>query len=88
MRIDDLQRSTATQGTEKTDLTAPKGASGQSSAAPGGDTAEVSELAQSLSLKDPQRIEQLRRAVQSGTYTVSASEVARAILDAHITYKP
>ena len=88
MRIDDLQRPSGTQGTEQTDQAAAKRASGRAATAGGGDTAEVSQLAQNLAPQDPQRIEQLRLAVQSGTYTVSAAEVAGAIIDAHMTRKP
>ncbi len=88
MRIDDLQRPSATQGTEQTDPAAAKRASGRASTAGGVDTAEVSQLAQNLAPQDPQRIDQLRLAVQSGTYKVSASEVAGAIIDAHMTRKP
>jgi len=88
MRIDDLQRPPVAQGAEQTDPAAPKRAEGRSGATSGTDTVEVSELAQSLSLKDPQRLEQLRLAVQSGTYVVSASEVAQAIIDAHTVEKP
>jgi anti-sigma28 factor (negative regulator of flagellin synthesis) len=88
MRIDDLQRPSATQGAEKTDLAASKRASNPGAAgAAGADIADVSELAQSLSIKDPQKIERLRLAVQSGTYSVPAAEVAQAIIDAHTVDK-
>ena len=85
MRIDDLNRTPLTQGTEKTDLSAQKGAHGKNGATAGGaDQVDVSELAQTLSARDPQRLEQLRLEVQSGKYDVSADAVAQAIIDAHL----
>jgi flagellar biosynthesis anti-sigma factor FlgM len=84
MRIDDLNRAPLTPETGKTeqpgDKTAlekhPKGARGT-------DQAEVSQMAQALSAKDPKRLEELRLAVQSGKYEVSAEAVANAIIDHH-----
>jgi len=85
MRIDDLNRSPLTQGTEKTDNAAQKRALEQKNAASGGvDQAEVSQLAQGLAPKDPQRLEQLRLDVQSGRYNVSAEAVAKAIIGEHL----
>jgi anti-sigma28 factor (negative regulator of flagellin synthesis) len=40
-------------------------------------------MAQALSTADPQRLEQLRLAVQSGKYEVPAEAVAKAIIDHH-----
>jgi flagellar biosynthesis anti-sigma factor FlgM len=85
MRIDDLNRTPLTQGTEKADPNAQKRAVGKDHASPGApDRAEVSELAQSLAAHDPDRIEQLRLEVQSGKYEVSAEAVAKAIIAAHL----
>jgi anti-sigma28 factor (negative regulator of flagellin synthesis) len=75
MRIDDLNRAPAAQGAEKTDQVAQKRGPGK----------DVSQLAQALTSSDPQRLEQLRLAVQSGAYEVSAEAVAKAIVDYHST---
>ena len=84
MRIDDLNRSPLTQETAKTEQTAEKRAlEKDSKAARGTDQAEVSQLAQALTTADPQRLEQLRLAVQSGKYEVPAEAVAKAIIDHH-----
>ena len=84
MRIDDLNRTPLAQGTGKTDQAAEKRALEKDpKAARGTDQAEVSEMAQALSTGDPQRLEQLRLAVQSGKYEVPAEAVAKAIIDQH-----
>ncbi len=84
MRIDDLNRSPLTRGPEKTDQAEQKRAlEKDASAARGTDKVDVSQLAQALSLRDPQRIEQLRLEVQSGKYEVPAEKVAKAIIDHH-----
>ena len=84
MRIDDLNRAPLTQETAKTEQAAEKRALDKDSkAARGTDQAEVSQLAQALSAGDPQRLEQLRLAVQSGKYEVPAEAVAKAIIDHH-----
>ena len=85
MRIDDLNRTPLTQGTEKTDVAEQKQAAEKDgSRAAGADQADVSSLAQALSARDPQRLEQLRLEVQSGKYNVSPDAVAKAIIDAHL----
>ncbi len=85
MRIDDLNRTPLTQGTEKADPSAQKRAGVKDNASPGApDQAEVSELAQTLAARDPDKIEQLRLEVQSGKYDVSAEAVAKAIIEAHL----
>ncbi|MGD0437897.1 MAG: flagellar biosynthesis anti-sigma factor FlgM [Bryobacteraceae bacterium] len=84
MRIDDLNRAPAAQGAEKTDQVAQKRGPGKDSAS-AADQADVSQLAQALTSSDPQRLEQLRLAVQSGAYEVSAEAVAKAIVDYHST---
>lgn len=84
MRIDDLNRAPLTQETGKTDQAAEKRALEKDpKAARGTDQAEVSLMAHALSTSDPQRLEQLRLAVQSGKYEVSADAVAKAIIDHH-----
>jgi flagellar biosynthesis anti-sigma factor FlgM len=84
MRIDDLNRAPLTQETGKTEQAAEKRALEKDpKAARGTDQAEVSQMAQALSTGDPQRLEQLRLAVQSGKYEVPAEAVAKAIIDHH-----
>ena len=90
MRIDDLNRTPLSQGSEKTqgtEKTSPSGSSrlsDLSGLAPTADQADVSALAQSLSRTDSSRIEQLRLAVESGTYSVSANAVAASLIQAHL----
>ena len=84
MRIDDLNRAPLTQETGKTEQTVDKHALEKDpKAARGTDQVDVSQMAQALSTSDPQRLEQLRLAVQSGKYEVSAEAVAKAIIDHH-----
>ena len=85
MRIDDLNRTPLTSGTEKSGQSAQQ-RSAESDAVAGSnqDQAEVSPLAQSLASADPSRIEQLRLEVESGTYEVPAQSVASALIDAHL----
>jgi flagellar biosynthesis anti-sigma factor FlgM len=94
MRIDDLNRTPGTQATEQSGQTAQTRAPSQDSpgtnlldkaAAAGADQAEVSQLAQSLAAPDSGRIEQLRAAVESGSYDVSAQAVASALIEAHLS---
>ena len=85
MRIDDLNRTPLAQGAEKPDPADPTRTREKNSGASGAiDQANVSDLAQALAAPDPQRIEQLRLAVESGAYDVSPDAVAKAIVDAHI----
>ena len=83
MRIDDLNRTPLTQGTEKTDQAAEKRALEKSNVTDSSDQAEVSQLAQALSSGDPARLEQLRMQVQSGNYDVNAGTLAKSIINAH-----
>jgi anti-sigma28 factor (negative regulator of flagellin synthesis) len=83
MRIDDLNRTPLTQGAEKTDQAAEKRALEKNSINDSTDQADVSQLARSLSSSDPARLEQLRMEVQSGKYEVSASTLAKSIIDSH-----
>ena len=84
MRIDDLNRAPLTHETGKTEPAAEKRALEKDpKAARGTDQAEVSQMAQALSTGDLHRLEQLRLAVQSGKYEVSAEAVAKAIVDHH-----
>ena len=84
MRIDNLNRTSASQGAEQSGQTAQERAAAKEAAA-GPDQVEVSHLAQSLSLAttDPGRIEQLRLQVESGSYNVSASAIATSVIDFH-----
>jgi anti-sigma28 factor (negative regulator of flagellin synthesis) len=84
MRIDDLNRTPLAPGAEQTDPAAQKRAAAREGTAAGTDQAEVSQLAQALAARDPQRLEQLRLEVQSGNYGVSAEAVAKSIVDAHL----
>jgi flagellar biosynthesis anti-sigma factor FlgM len=86
MRINDLNPTPLTEGTEKSGQAvqqrpADKDAVAGSNQA---DQADVSPLAQSLAAPDPGRIEELRLQVQSGSYAVSAHAVANALIDAHL----
>jgi anti-sigma28 factor (negative regulator of flagellin synthesis) len=85
MRIDDLNRTPLTQGAEKTDQAAEKGAPQKNSVAEGTDQAEVSQLAQALAPRDPGRLEELRLQVESGKYEVPAEAIANSIIEAHFT---
>ena len=49
-----------------------------------GDRADVSPVADLAQSADPQRLEVLRAAVESGQYRVSADALARSIVDAHL----
>lgn len=85
MRIDDLNRTPLTQSAEKSDAAGQKRTlEPDSAAARGTDQADVSQLAQALAAPDPKRIEQLKLAVESGKYDVSAEAVAKAIIDSHL----
>ncbi len=86
MRIDDLNRGSQTQGTEKTEATRPDQAktgakTGTSSAA---DAADISGAATALSPSEA-RLEALRLQVERGEYKVPAKEIARNIIDQHTT---
>ncbi len=83
MRIDDLNRTPLTQGTEKTDQAAEKRALEKNGIAGGADQAEVSQLAKALAPRDPARLEQLKLEVQSGKYQVPVEALAKSIIDAH-----
>jgi flagellar biosynthesis anti-sigma factor FlgM len=85
MRIDDLNRTPLTQGAQQTEQASeqrPSEKTGRSTAS--ADQAEVSSLAQALSSGDPQRLEQLRLQVQSGTYNVPADALAKSIISSHL----
>jgi anti-sigma28 factor (negative regulator of flagellin synthesis) len=83
MRIDDLNRTPVTPGTENSGQTAQQRPEKEEVAS--SDQAEVSHLAQALATPDPGRIDQLRLEVQSGTYDISAQTVANALINAHLT---
>jgi anti-sigma28 factor (negative regulator of flagellin synthesis) len=84
MRIDDLNRTPLTQGTEQTDQAAEKRALEKNSVTDSTDQAEVSQLAKALSTSDPARLEQLRLQMQSGTYEVNSGATAKSIINAHL----
>lgn len=50
---------------------------------PSTDSAALSQIAERIDA-DPARIEQLRQAVQNGTYSVPANAVAARLVDAHL----
>lgn len=84
MRIDDLNRTPATQGAEKTDQATESRTLERKDIANNADHAVVSELAQALTAADPGRLEQLRLEVRSGKYDPSADAVAKSIIGAHL----
>jgi anti-sigma28 factor (negative regulator of flagellin synthesis) len=83
MRIDDLNRTPATPGAEKSEQTAQEHPA-EKEVVSSSDQAEVSHLAQSLAAPDSSRVEQLRLQVQSASYDVSAQVVANSLIDAHL----
>jgi len=85
MRIDDLNRTPVTQGAEKPDAGSGKRAvEGDRAGASGTDQVEVSNLAQALSGEDANRLDQLKLQVESGTYSIPAEELAKAIIHSHL----
>lgn len=88
MRIDDLNRSSITQGAGQSEQVGQQQAKGkdalQKDGVAGSDQVQVSHLAQSLAGPDPGRIEQLRLQVESGNYEVSAQALAKALINAHV----
>lgn len=84
MRIDDLNRTSQTQEAAKVDAARPEGTRGNESASRNADSdaAEISGLATALAPSD-NRIEALRLQVERGEYEISASAVARGIIDEH-----
>jgi anti-sigma28 factor (negative regulator of flagellin synthesis) len=83
MRIDALNRAPIPRDAEKSGPTAPQIPLDKEAGA-GSDQAKISQLAQSLTTPDADRIEQLRLQVQSGNYDVSADALAAAIIDSHL----
>lgn len=84
MRIDDFHHTPPAPAAEQSDPAASKPSEKNNGSISGSDEAQVSNVAQALATRDPQRIEQLRLEVQSGTYDVSAETVANAIIDTHM----
>jgi anti-sigma28 factor (negative regulator of flagellin synthesis) len=88
MRIDDLNRAPVTQGTEQSVQTAQQRLPGrdplEKDGVAGSDQAEVSQLALSLAPPDPERIEQLRLQVESGTYELPSQTLANTLIHAHL----
>lgn len=83
MRIDDLNRTPATQEAEKSEQTTQERPP-EKERVSSSDQAEVSDLAQSIAAPDSGRVEQLRLQVQSGSYDVSSQAVANSLIDAHL----
>jgi anti-sigma28 factor (negative regulator of flagellin synthesis) len=88
MRIDDVNRPPQTQAPDRAQQTGSHDKN-QPSANRLEDHADISELAlanlaQGLDGADPKRLEALRVQLVSGTYNVSASQLAANIIDAHI----
>jgi anti-sigma28 factor (negative regulator of flagellin synthesis) len=83
MRMDDVSRLPQSQTTERAQPTNSQHSPGQSSGDAIEDHAEISSLAQALEGADRKRLDALRLQVESGEYTVSASELAGRIIDAH-----
>ena len=85
MRIDDLNRASVAQGAQQPDAVAGKNSSDKNkAAAASGDQADVSVLAQALTSRDAERVEELRLAVESGNYNVPAEVLANSIIDSHL----
>jgi anti-sigma28 factor (negative regulator of flagellin synthesis) len=83
MRIDDLNRTSSAEGSEKAGQTAQPRTPDKDSLERS-DQAEVSQTAQALTKPDPGRVDQLRLQVQSGGYNVPAQALANALIDAHL----
>jgi hypothetical protein len=83
MRIDDLNRTPATEGAEQTDQAIERRPLEKNGIADA-DRAVVSDLAQALTVSDPCRLERLRLEVESGKYNPSADAVAKSVISAHL----
>lgn len=85
MRIDDLNRTPVTQGTQQAEQAPEKRASDKNGLpAASADQVDVSSLAHALSAGDPQKLEELRLQVQSGNYNVPSNTLANSIIDGHL----
>ena len=90
MRIDDVNRLPQSQATDRAQQTGSHDKHHQDSINRSDDHAELSSLAQVNAsdapdgAADPKRLEALRLAVESGQYTVSATELAAKIIDGHV----
>ena len=83
MRIDDLSRSQQADVAKRPDQSGERSKT-ELTPNESPDHADISHVADSLRATDPQRLEQLRLAVQKGTYKVSAEAVAKSIIDEHL----
>lgn len=83
MRIDDVSRLPQSQAAERAQQADSKHARDDKARNGIEDHVEISSLAQALEGVDQKRLDALRLEVESGRYTVSASELAGRIIDAH-----
>ena len=89
MRIDDVNRPPQSQATDRAQQTGSHDKQLQNSINRSDDHAELSSLAQANANEapegaDPKRLEALRLAVETGQYSVSATELAAKIIDGHV----
>jgi anti-sigma28 factor (negative regulator of flagellin synthesis) len=84
MRIDDLNGAPPAREAAKADAVRPDGTRGHAPASRHAETdaVAISDLATALAPSDA-RIEALRLQVERGEYKVSATDVARGIIDEH-----
>lgn len=76
------------QGTQPTDLARSSGKNGQASTssdsvALSSKAKELDQLANSIDQSRAERLNKVREALESGTYQVSASDIARKMIDAN-----
>jgi anti-sigma28 factor (negative regulator of flagellin synthesis) len=87
MKVNDPSRLTLAEAPGKTDPAVPRGKpqKPEGAADETADRAELSAAGQTaLGGADPERLAALQRQIDSGTYQVSAEEMAKAIVDAHL----
>jgi anti-sigma28 factor (negative regulator of flagellin synthesis) len=84
MRIDDTSGINAVPAAEQISA-GPAKVTNQSSAVETSDRADVTPVAEQAQGASPLRLDALRAAVESGNYTVSAKDLARSIVDSHLT---
>jgi anti-sigma28 factor (negative regulator of flagellin synthesis) len=82
MRIDNTSGSNQAQPVDR--ITSGAAKPGSQPATEAGDSADVSPVADSAQGADPQRLAALRSAIESGNYRVSADELARSLVNAHL----
>ena len=82
MRIDDLNRAQQTEAAKPDQAVGRRKNEFAPHQSP--DQVDISQLAETVTSADPQRLEQLRLEVQNGTYKVSAEAVAKSIVEEHL----